>query len=95
MTRFPGRERLPRAALSIGHRQFLMSLANTMSNPFHVCGGAPRVDADIDEATIDLSGGRAFRYFAPAETEPLAMAPHTRTILGDFSAGPSYRALFH
>lgn len=53
------------------------------------------VDADIDEAHITVNEGQAFRYFAPAEVPGLTVPPHTTTILSDFFASASYRALFH
>lgn len=52
-------------------------------------------DADLPEELIAVNEGQAFRYFAPAEFEGLTVPPHTRTILADFLASSSYRALFH
>ncbi len=53
------------------------------------------IDADIDEAMLDVNEGQAFRYFTPTETETLTVPPHTHTILDDFFSSPAYRALFH
>lgn len=53
------------------------------------------VDADLDEALIEVNEGQAFRYFAPAEIDGLRLPPHARTILSQFFASPAYRALFH
>ena len=52
-------------------------------------------DADLDEASITVNEGQAFRYFSPADVAGLAMPPHHRTILAEFLASASYRAMFH
>lgn len=53
------------------------------------------VDADLDEALLEVNEGQAFRYFAPDAIADLATPPHARAILVDFFASPAYRALFH
>lgn len=53
------------------------------------------VDADLDEALLEVNEGQAFRYFAPDELDGLAMPGHARAILGEFFASPAYRAMFH
>jgi 8-oxo-dGTP diphosphatase len=53
------------------------------------------IDADLDEAEVEVLEGQAFRYFAPAQLAELEMPPHARTILERFFASTAYRALFH
>jgi 8-oxo-dGTP diphosphatase len=53
------------------------------------------IDADLDEAEIDVREGQAFRYFAPDGLGGLAIPPHTRAILDRFLVSPAYRAMFH
>jgi 8-oxo-dGTP diphosphatase len=53
------------------------------------------VDADIDEAHIQVNEGQAFRYFRPDEMAGLEMPPVARRVIGDFLESPAYRAMFH
>jgi 8-oxo-dGTP diphosphatase len=53
------------------------------------------IDADIDEAEVEVLEGQAFRYFAPDQLSTLEMPPHARTILERFFVSPAYRAMFH
>lgn len=66
-------------------------IPSSLTDVYHVY----YVDADIEEAHIQVNEGQAFCYFAPSELESLAMPPVARTVLGDFLASPAYRAMFH
>jgi 8-oxo-dGTP pyrophosphatase MutT (NUDIX family) len=52
-------------------------------------------DPDIPEDLVEVNEGQAFRYFAPAGLDALAIPPHARQILAEFFTSPAYRRLFH
>ena len=68
-----------------------VDLPTSLTDVFHIY----YVDADIEEALIEVNEGQAFRYFAPAELGALAMPAHTRHILDEFVVSPAYKGMFH
>lgn len=66
-------------------------LPTSLTDVYHVY----YIDADIDEETIVVGEGQAFRYFTPDELAPLDMPVHARTVLDEFIASSAYRAMFH
>lgn len=66
-------------------------LPTSLTDVFHIY----YIDADLDEAELEVNEGQAFRYFAPAELAALAIPEHTRRILSDFLVSPAYKAMFH
>ena len=53
------------------------------------------IDADLDEAELEVNEGQAFTYFGPNEIAALPMPAHSRTILDLFFVSPAYKGLFH
>ncbi len=53
------------------------------------------IDADLDEAEIDVLEGQAFQYFAADQLATIPVPPHARTILDLFFTSPAYKGLFH
>jgi 8-oxo-dGTP pyrophosphatase MutT (NUDIX family) len=66
-------------------------LPASLTDVFHIY----YIDADIEESTIQVNEGQAFRYFAPADLAALSIPEHTRRILDDFLVSPAYKAMFH
>jgi 8-oxo-dGTP diphosphatase len=66
-------------------------LPTSLTDVFHIY----YIDADIEEATIHVNEGQAFRYFAPAELAALSIPEHARRIVDDFLVSPAYKAMFH
>ncbi len=65
-------------------------LPPSLTDVFHIY----YIDADIDEADLEVNEGQAFRYFAPGELGAIHIPPHARRILGDFVASAASRAMF-
>ena len=66
-------------------------LPTSLTDVFHIY----YIDADVDEAVIEVNEGQAFRYFAPEELASLRIPEHTQKVLSDFVASPAYRGMFH
>lgn len=66
-------------------------LPTSLTDLYHIYS----IDADVEEASISVNEGQAFRYFAPDQLDALDIPPHARTVLRDFLASSAYRALFH
>ena len=53
------------------------------------------IDADLDEAEIDVREGQAFRYFAADQLDTIPVPEHARLILDLFFVSPAYKGLYH
>ena len=66
-------------------------LPTSLTDIFHIY----YIDADVDEAAIEVNEGQAFRYFRPDELAGLHIPQHSRTVLEEFLTSSAYRAMFH